>query len=236
MASASELTPDNADVTVVATHLAEVRARLARACADAGRAPEDVRLIAVSKRQPEARIDAALAAGHRTFGENRVQEAQAHWTERRARWPDLELHLIGPLQTNKVRDAVRLADAIHTVDRDRLAAKLAEEMAKQGRRLPCFIEVNTGEEAQKAGVLPAAADAFIERCVAEFDLPIVGLMCLPPLEEPPAPHFALLADIAARHGLARLSMGMTADFETAIALGATDVRIGTAVFGPREAP
>ncbi len=218
----------------VAANLAEVRERIAAAALAAGRPADSVTLVAVSKAQPVARVRAALAAGHRTFGENRVQQAEAVWPALRAEFPDVQLHLIGPLQTNKVRPAVALFDVIETVDRPKLAARLADEMARQGRRLECFVQVNTGEEPQKAGVAPGDADSFIEVCRVEHGLAVTGLMCIPPLDEPPELHFALLADIAARHGLAKLSMGMSADFETAIRLGATHVRIGTAIFGPRE--
>ncbi|HET9149248.1 MAG TPA: YggS family pyridoxal phosphate-dependent enzyme, partial [Alphaproteobacteria bacterium] len=176
----------------------------------------------------------AIACGQRVFGENRVQEAEAKWPALKARHPDLELHLIGPLQTNKARDAVRLFDAIETLDRDRLASELAKAMAREGRRLPCFVQVNTGEEPQKAGVAPAAADAFIARARGKHGLDVTGLMCIPPLDEAPGPHFALLREIARRNGLAHLSMGMSGDFETAILFGATHVRVGTAIFGPRR--
>ncbi|MGH6893622.1 MAG: YggS family pyridoxal phosphate-dependent enzyme, partial [Dongiaceae bacterium] len=197
------------------------------------RAPEDVHLVAVGKTHPAEAIQAALAAGHRLFGENRVQEAAAKFPVLRARYPDLRLHLIGPLQSNKIRQAVETCDAIETVDRDKLAQGVAAELAKQGKALDLFIQVNTGEEAQKAGVPPLEADAFIRRCREQYGLPIVGLMCIPPAEEHPAPHFALLAKIAKRHGLARLSMGMSGDYELAIQLGATHVRVGTAIFGTR---
>ncbi|MGE0254736.1 MAG: YggS family pyridoxal phosphate-dependent enzyme [Alphaproteobacteria bacterium] len=216
-----------------AARLDAVRARIAAAAREAGRDPAAVTLIAISKQQSDERIAAVLAAGHRVFGENRVQEAEAHWSARRATVPDLALHMVGPLQTNKVREAVALFDAIHSVDRPRLAEALAKEMARSGRRPACFIEVNTGEEPQKAGVLPADADAFIERCRTEFALPLAGLMCIPPHDAVPAPHFALLATIAKRHGLASLSMGMSADYEAAVTLGATHVRVGTAIFGER---
>ncbi|MGF1660270.1 MAG: YggS family pyridoxal phosphate-dependent enzyme [Rubrimonas sp.] len=216
--------------------LDDVRARIAQAERDAGRAPGSVTLIAVSKVQPDARVDAALAAGHRVFGENRVQEALGRWTARREAHPDLRLHLIGPLQTNKARAAVEFFDAIHVLDRPKLAAKLADAIAATGRAPELFVEVNTGEEPQKAGVLPAEADAFIEACRRDCGLPLAGLMAIPPADEPPSPHFALLAKIAARNGLSGLSMGMSADFEAAIMLGATHVRIGSAVFGERVAP
>ncbi len=216
------------------TGLAEIRQRIAAAARAAGREPSEVTLVAVSKLQPAERIEAVLAAGHRVFGENRVQEAVARWPALRERYGDVELHLVGPLQTNKVRQAVELFDVIGAVDRPRLARKLAEVFAAIGRTLPCYIQVNTGEEPQKAGVLPAAADAFVAECRDAHGLPVAGLMCIPPLGEAPAQHFALLKDIAERNGLAGLSMGMSDDFETAIALGATIVRIGSALFGARD--
>lgn len=215
------------------TGLAEIRERIARAAREAGRDPAEVTLVAVSKQQPPERIEAVLAAGHRVFGENRVQEAEARWPALRARYPGVELHLVGPLQSNKVRRAVELFDVIQSLDRPKLARKLAEVFADTGRRLPCYIQVNTGEEPQKAGVLPAEADAFVALCRDELGLPVKGLMCIPPVDEEPALHFALLARIARRNGLAGLSMGMSDDFETAIRLGATVVRVGSALFGPR---
>ena len=220
---------------VIAANLAAVRSRIDAAARAAGRAPESVTLVAVSKTHPAASVRDALAAGHRVFGENRVQEAQAKYPALREAFPDLVLHLIGPLQTNKVRDAVATCDVIESVDRPRLAQALAREMERSGRRLPCLIEVNTGEEAQKSGVLPAEADGFIVECRDRLGLPIEGLMCVPPLEEEPAPHFALLREIARRTGLELLSMGMSADFEKAIRFGATHVRVGTAIFGARGA-
>jgi len=218
----------------VAGNLATVQAHIAAAAADAGRDPAEVTLIAVGKVQPVERVEAALAAGQRVFGENRVQEAQGKWPALRERYPDIELHLIGPLQTNKTREAVALFDVIQTVDRPKLAVELAKEMARQGRRLDCYIQVNTGEEPQKAGVLPAEADAFIETCRVEHGLSVVGLMCIPPADEDPTPHFALLRELAKRHGLDRLSMGMSGDYEIAVQLGATHVRVGTAIFGARH--
>ena len=220
---------------VIAANLAEVRARIAAAAGAAGRAADGVTLVAVSKTHPAAAVRAALAAGQRVFGENRVQEALAKFPGLRRDFPDLRLHLIGPLQTNKVRDAVAHCDVIETVDRPRLAESLAREMQRSGRPLPCFIEVNTGEEAQKAGVLPETADGFIADCRDRLGLPVVGLMCIPPEDEEPALHFALLREIARRNGLDQLSMGMSADFETAIRFGATHVRVGTAIFGARRA-
>ncbi|MBK1696899.1 YggS family pyridoxal phosphate-dependent enzyme [Rhodovibrio salinarum] len=217
----------------VAARLAETRDKIAAAARGIGRDPADVSLIAVSKKQPDERVQAALNAGQRVFGENRVQEAQQRWTERRAALADLELHLVGALQSNKAKDAVELFDAIHSVDRESVAKALAKEIAKQGRRPQMFVQINTGEEPQKAGIAPGDADAFIAWCRDELDLPIVGAMCLPPAEEEPAPHFALLAKIAARNGLPKLSMGMSGDYETAVQLGATHVRVGSALFGAR---
>jgi hypothetical protein len=224
-----------APAPVVAANLAAVRAKIAAAEAAAGRAPGSVTLVAVAKSHPAESARAALAAGHRVFGENRVQEAQAKFPALRRDFPDLKLHLIGPLQTNKVRDAVALFDAIETVDRPRLAAALAREFAQSGRSPALFIQVNTGAEPQKAGIAPAEADRFIAACRDAHKLAIVGLMCVPPVADDPARHFALLAEIARRNGLASLSMGMSADFEIAIRHGATHVRVGTAIFGAREA-
>ncbi|HJU16149.1 MAG TPA: YggS family pyridoxal phosphate-dependent enzyme [Stellaceae bacterium] len=218
---------------VIAANLAAVRVRIAAAAEAAGRPPDSVELVAVSKTHPAAAVREALYAGQRLFGENRVQEAQAKYPALREEFPDLALHLIGPLQTNKVRDAVLLCDVIETVDRPRLAEALAREMDRTGRRPPCFIEVNTGEETQKSGIPPAEADRFIGACRDRFDLPIVGLMCVPPQDEEPALHFTLLREIARRNDLALLSIGMSADYETAIRFGATHVRIGTAIFGAR---
>ncbi len=222
------------DREAVAANLATVRGRIAEAARAAGRDPAEITLVAVGKTFGAERIEAALAAGQRVFGENRVQEAEAKFPALKAAYPDLALHLIGPLQTNKARDAVRFFDAIETLDRPKLARALAKEMAKTGRRPPCFVEVNTGEEAQKAGVMPAEADALIALARDELGLPVAGLMCIPPFDEEPALHYALLAEIARRNGLEALSMGMTADFEVAIRFGATHVRVGTAIFGPRE--
>ncbi len=229
------MVPDLDAGATVAANLSAVRGRIAAAAAEAGRNPADIALVAVSKTQPAARIAAALAAGHRIYGENRVQEAAARWPALRAAWPGIALHLIGPLQTNKARDAVALFDCIQTLDRPRLARALADEMLRAGRRIPCYVQVNTGEEPQKAGVLPLEADRFIGACREEFGLPITGLMCIPPVDEEPSLHFALLAGIARRNGLARLSMGMSADYEVAVRFGATDVRVGTAIFGDRTA-
>ena len=221
------------DAIDVAARLVDVEARIAAAARDAGRAADDVTLVAIAKLHVEARIVPALEAGHRVFGENRVQEAAAKWPALKARYPGVALHLVGPLQTNKARDAVTLFDVIETVDRPKLARALAKEIDRVGKRPSCFIEVNTGEEPQKAGVLPADADAFVALCRDELDLPIAGLMCIPPFDDEPALHFALLADIAARNGLDRISMGMTADFDIAVRFGATHVRVGTAIFGER---
>ena len=221
------------DTIDVAARLADVEARIAEAARDAGRVARDITLVAIAKLHVEARIVPALEAGHRVFGENRVQEAEAKWPALKARYRDVALHLVGPLQTNKARNAIALFDVIETVDRPKLARKLAGEMDRAGKRPSCFIEVNTGEEAQKAGVLPADADAFVALCRDALDLPIVGLMCIPPFDDEPALHFALLADIAARNGLDRISMGMTADFDIAVRFGATHVRVGTAIFGER---
>jgi len=220
---------------IIAANLTAVRGRIEAAARAAGRAPESVALVAVSKTHPAAIVREALAAGHRVFGENRVQEAQAKYPALREAYPDLALHLIGPLQTNKVRAALAIFDVIESVDRPRLAQALAKEMNHSGRRPPCLIEVNTGEEARKAGILPADADGFIVECRDRVGLSILGLMCVPPIDEEPAPHFALLREIARRNGLAVLSMGMSADFERAIRFGATHVRVGTAIFGARGA-
>ncbi|HUC72482.1 MAG TPA: YggS family pyridoxal phosphate-dependent enzyme [Stellaceae bacterium] len=217
----------------VIDNLAAVSGRIEAAARAAGRLPGSVALVAVSKTQPAGAVREALVAGHRLFGENRVQEAEAKYPALRDAFPGLALHLIGPLQTNKVRDAVALFDVIETVDRPRLAVALAREMERTGRRLPCLIEVNTGEEAQKSGVMPEAADAFVLECRDRLGLSIAGLMCVPPLDEEPSPHFALLREIARRTGVELLSMGMSADFETAIRFGATHVRVGTAIFGAR---
>jgi PLP dependent protein len=218
----------------IAANLAAVRGRIEVAARAAGRPADAVRLVAVSKTHPAEAVRAALAAGQRIFGENRVQEALGKFPRLRGEFPDLTLHLIGPLQTNKVKDAVAHCDVIETVDRPRLAEALAREIERSGRRLPCLIEVNIGAEANKAGVLPEAADDFIRDCRERLQLPIIGLMCIPPEHEEPALHFALLREIARRHGLDQLSMGMSADFETAIRFGATHVRVGTAIFGARR--
>jgi PLP dependent protein len=218
-----------------AESLARVRSEIAAACASAGRDPASVILIAVSKTFPADAIEPVIAAGQRVFGENRVQEAKAKWPALRDAHGGLDLHLIGPLQSNKVRDAVALFDAIHSVDRASTAEALAKEIARLGRSPALFVQINTGAEPQKTGVLPEEADTFIKACRETHGLTIAGLMCIPPLEEAPAPHFALTAKIAARNGLKLLSMGMSADFGTAIAFGATHVRVGTAIFGGRAA-
>jgi PLP dependent protein len=213
--------------------LERVRAEIARACREAGRDPAAVTLLAVSKTFGVEAIEPVIAAGQRVFGENRVQEAKAKWPPLMGSHADLTLHLIGTLQTNKAREAVALFDAIHSVDRASLAQALGREIARQARRPLLFVEVNTGEEAQKGGVLPAEVDGFLAACRDQYGLTISGLMCIPPFDEPPAPHFALTAKIARRNGLSLLSMGMSSDFPTAIALGATHVRVGTAIFGGR---
>jgi pyridoxal phosphate enzyme (YggS family) len=204
--------------------------RIATAATSAGREAADVTLVAVSKQQPWEHIAPVLDDGQTIFGENRVREAQERWGDRRT---GLELRLIGPLQTNKAREAIALFDVIETVDRPKLARVLADEMQRAGKTLRLYVQVNTGEEPQKAGIVPAEADAFIAACRGEYGLTLEGLMCIPPAAEPPGPHFALLAKIAARNGLAKLSMGMSADFETAVRFGATSVRVGSALFGAR---
>lgn len=217
----------------IAEGLAEVRERVAAAARAAGRDPAEVTLIAVSKTFGAERIRPAIAAGQRVFGENRLQESEEKWPAVRADHPDLELHMIGGLQSRKVAGAVALFDVIHTIDRDKIAKAAAKAMAEQDRRPSVLIQVNTGEEPQKSGVAPGEADRFIAACREEHGLPVVGLMCIPPQDEEPAPHFALLKKIADRNDLSQLSMGMSADFETAIQFGATHVRVGTAIFGHR---
>ena len=216
-----------------ADRLAEVRQHIAAAARAAGRDPASVTLVAVSKTHGADRVRELLDVGQRVFGENRVQEAEEKFPALKAEYPDLALHLIGPLQTNKAREAVALFDVIESVDRERLAATLAKEMTRLGRRPDCYIQVNTGEEPQKAGVAPAEADGFIKNCRETYGLTIFGLMCIPPVDEAPAPHFALTAKIAARNGLENLSMGMSADFAIAIQFGATHIRVGSAIFGHR---
>lgn len=214
--------------------LQEIKDRAARAAEDAGRAPDDVTLIAVSKVQPNARVEAVLNEGHRCFGENRVQEAASKWPDFRERFDGIDLHLIGPLQTNKARQAFGLFETIHTLDRPKLAKTFARLAQETGHCPDMFVQINTGEEPQKAGVLPQDADAFIKESLA-LDLPVRGLMCIPPVDEEASLHFALLAKIADRNGLSGLSMGMSSDFEKAIAFGATHIRVGSAIFGAREA-
>ncbi len=213
------------------TGLAAVRQEIERACRDAKRDPATVTLIAVAKTFGADAIEPVIEAGQKAFGENRVQEAKGKWPALTAKHPGLELHMIGPLQSNKAKEAVALFDAIHSVDRTSLCEALAKEIAKSDRRPLLFVEINTGAEPQKAGVLPQDADGFLTRCREAYGLPIHGLMCIPPLDEAPAPHFALTAKIAARNGLKLLSMGMSADYPVAIAMGATHVRVGTAIFG-----
>jgi pyridoxal phosphate enzyme (YggS family) len=219
----------------IAAALDAVTARIRAACAASGRDPASVTLVAVAKTHPAEDVAAALAHGQRVFGENRVQEAQAKYPGLKAGDPGLTLHLIGPLQTNKLRDALDLFDVIETLDRPRLAEALAREAQRLGRQPRLYVEVNTGEEPQKAGVIPSEADAFIARCRSEYGLELEGLMCIPPADEAPGPHFALTAKLAARNGLAKLSMGMSADYEIAVGFGATSVRVGTALFGARGA-
>jgi pyridoxal phosphate enzyme (YggS family) len=222
-------------VTDAATdRLAAVRAEIARACRDASRDAAEVTLVAVSKTFGPEAIEPVIAAGQRVFGENRVQEAKAKWPPLLVQHPGIELHLIGPLQSNKAKEAVALFDAIHSVDRASLCEALAKEIAKQGRTPLLFVEINTGAEPQKAGVLPQDADAFLAACRDTYGLEVSGLMCIPPFTEAPGPHFALTAKIAKRNGLKLLSMGMSADYPIAIALGATHVRVGSAIFGERK--
>jgi len=219
--------------SVMDSSLAKVRAEIARACAQARRDPASVTLVAITKTFGADAIEPVIAQGQRVFGENRVQEAKAKWPLLKDRYPGIELHLVGPLQSNKAKEAVAMFEAIHSLDRPSLAEALAKEIAKQGRKPALFVEVNTGAESQKAGVLPEETDGFVAACRNRYGLEIAGLMCLPPADEPPAPHFALTAKIARRNGLALLSMGMSADFPIAIAFGATHVRVGTAIFGER---
>ena len=223
----------SAEAVDVAANLAEVSSRIAAAAEAAGRTAPEVELVAVGKGHDAARVEAALAAGHRVFGENRVQEAAGKFPALREGYPDLSLHLIGPLQTNKARQALEVFDVIETLDRPKLARALAKEMAALDRHPRCFVQVNTGEEPQKAGVAPNETDAFVALCRDELGLTVEGLMCIPPIDEEPALHFALLREIAKRNGLTKLSMGMSADFETAIRFGATHIRVGTAIFGTR---
>jgi pyridoxal phosphate enzyme (YggS family) len=215
------------------TGLLAVEEDVARACKEAGRDRKSVTLVAVTKTFNADAIEPVIEAGQRVFGENRVQEAKAKWPGLKAAYPGIALHLIGPLQSNKAKDAVALFDAIHSVDRPSICEALAKEFASQERRPQLFVQLNTGEEPQKAGVAPSEADGFIANCRERYGLPISGLMCIPPVNDAPAPHFALTAKIAARNGLKNLSMGMSADFAIAIALGATHVRVGSAIFGKR---
>jgi len=217
----------------IADNIKEIRKDIAKTAKEHERDPAHVQLIAVSKKQPDERIQAAVDAGHRLFGENRVQEAQEHWSGRREQYDDLELHLIGPLQTNKVKDALSLFDCIQTLDRPKLADKIKAELGKQPRDISFFIQVNTGEEAQKAGILPAELDVFYDYCVRECGLKIRGLMCIPPVNEPAGLHFAFLKKLADGLGLSELSMGMSSDYQKAVAAGATHIRVGTGVFGVR---
>lgn len=220
---------------IVLAQWEEVGGALAKAADKAGRSGEPITCVAVTKTHNTGRIQPVLEAGHRIFGENRVQEAQGKWPDLMAEWPGVELHLIGPLQTNKVREAVALFDVIETVDREKLARKLKDEMDKQGRKLPVYLQINTGEEPQKAGVFPRDADAFIRLCRDELKLDVRGLMAIPPAGEEPSLHFSLLRKIATRNDLSVLSMGMSSDFEIAVTFGATHIRVGTAIFGDRAA-
>lgn len=220
----------------VAANLSAVRGAMADAARAVGRDPRAVTLVAVSKVQPVDKLRAALAAGQRVFGENRVQEAKSKWPALKAEYPDVELHLIGPLQTNKVKEAVALFDVIQTVDRGKLAQALAAECRKQNRWPKFFVEVNTGNEPQKAGIAPGEVGAFLTACKLDYGIQVSGLMCIPPAEEEPALHFALLADLAKRHFVPGLSMGMSGDFDVAVRLGATHVRVGTSIFGERKKP
>jgi len=215
-------------------NLTEICARIETAAKHTSRSADEVSLIAVAKRQPPDRIDALLQAGHRVFGENRVQEAADKWPALKRAYPDVELHMVGPLQSNKAADAIALFDVIHSIDRMKLARKVAEEIAAAQRDPELFVQINTGEEPQKSGVMPRQADEFIRQCREELQLRISGLMCLPPIDEEASLHFALLAKIAQRNGVKNLSMGMSGDFETAIIFGATHIRVGTALFGDRD--
>lgn len=222
------------DVMSNVDRLRDIKAAIARAARDCGREPSDVALVCVTKTFPAEDVIPLLEAGHRIFGENRVQEAKAKWTGLRALYPDIELHLIGPLQSNKAREAVEIFDVIESVDREKIAQALAKEIDAAGKRPRLLVQVNTGAEPQKAGVLPEDADAFIQACRKQHGLEVAGLMCVPPVDQQASPHFALLADIARRNGLKTLSMGMSSDFELAIQLGATHVRVGSAIMGERD--
>ena len=229
-AKADESAPETVDVP---SNLATVKANIAAAAKAAGRDPAAVTLVAISKVHGPERIRPALLAGHRTFGENRVQEAEGKWPDLRADFPDLVLHLVGPLQSNKVNRAVALFDVIESIDRQRIADRVARECREQDKAIDCFVQVNTGEEAQKAGIPPAETVQFVHYCRDELALPVVGLMCIPPVDDEPSLHFSLLRELAQDAGMAKLSMGMSADYEAAIACGATHVRVGTAIFGHR---
>lgn len=224
---------DTSEMKASGDRLAAVQDQISVAIKGADRNSSDVKLIAVSKTKAAELIEPVIEAGQKLFGENRVQEAQGKWPELKAKYPDVELHLIGPLQSNKARDAVELFDVIHSIDRPKIAKAIAAEIESTGRKPRLLIQVNTGEEEQKAGVLPANTDEFLKQCQEEYGLTIEGLMCIPPIDEEPSLHFALLNKIARRNGLSELSMGMSADFESAVALGATYVRVGTAIFGAR---
>ncbi len=219
-----------------AERLTAVENNIAAALDDTGRSRDELTLIAVSKTQPAENIVPVIEAGQKIFGENRVQEAQGKWPQLRERYSDLELHLIGGLQTNKVRDTLQLFDVIHTVDRPKLARAIANELARSDRQPQLFVQVNTGEEPQKSGVDPREADVFLKQCRETYELPIAGLMCIPPFEDEPSLHFALLRKIAQRNGISGLSMGMSADYDVAVQFGATHIRVGTAIFGPRNPP
>ena len=218
----------------IAENLKHIHSDIEKTASEWGRDSTHINLIAVSKRQPPEKLQEALDTGHRLFGENKVQEAQEHWAHLKPQYNDLNLHLIGPLQTNKAKDAVALFDMIHTVDREKLARKLSKEMTEQGRNIPCLIQVNIGEEEQKSGIAPRELPDFLGFCRDECNLDIQGLMCIPPHDEPPAMFFSLLHKMAKQHNLPHLSMGMSADFEKAIPLDATYIRVGTAIFGERE--
>lgn len=219
---------------MILENLNHIHAQIEQTAEHWGRNARDINVIAVSKRQPPEKLQAALNAGHRTFGENRVQEAIEHWAKHKQNYDDLKLHLIGPLQTNKIKDALSIFDVIETVDREKLARKLGAEMEKTGKSIPCLIQVNTGEEEQKAGIAPEELPEFLKFCTDECGLNITGLMCIPPIDDPAALHFAMLEKMAKTHGLKTLSMGMSSDYEHAIPHGATHIRVGTAIFGERD--
>ena len=211
-----------------------IRQNINKVVGESNRSPNEITLIAVSKKQQEERVDASMATGHRVFGENRVQEAQKRWSIRKYDYPDLRLHLIGPLQSNKAADAVRLFDVIHTIDRPKIAIAVAKEAAQQNKYIQCFIQVNTGDEPQKSGISPCDLSSFVDFCREEVGLPITGLMCIPPVDEEAAIHFGFLKTLASRNNLTGLSMGMSGDYEEAIRFGATHIRVGSALFGPRK--